>query len=315
MLEYLDGLGVRGESVFERSAQDWLLGRYEAYLVGERGAAPASRRSYLGVARRFVDQLGLGEGRELRLLTAEAVSVFATAECARRSPASASATTTAMRSFLRFLYLEGLSPVLLSTAVPSPAAWSLAGLPRSISAAQASALLASCDRRIGEGRRDFAVLTLLIRLGLRAGEVADLELEHLDWRHGELQVRGKPQRAERLPIPPDVGEAIVAWLHDGRSQEETSRAVFTRLRAPRGRLTAGSVGAIVRRACDRAGYPRIGPHRLRHTAGTELLRAGANLTEVGRVLRHRRLHTTAIYAKVDLAALSEVAQPWPADRP
>ena len=107
----------------------------------------------------------------------------------------------------------------------------------------------------------------------------------------------------------------MTWLQDGRSPEETSRAVFTRLRAPRGRLTAGSVGAVVRRACDRAGYPRIGPHRLRHTAGTELLRAGANLTEVGRVLRHRRLHTTAIYAKVDLAALSGLAQPWPGGRP
>jgi site-specific recombinase XerD len=315
MLEYLDGLGVRGESVFERSAQDWLLSRYETYLVGERGAAPASRRSYLGVARRFVDQLGLSGGQELGLLTAKTVTAFATAECSRRSPGSASTTTTGVRSFLRFLYLEGLTPVLLSTAVPSPAAWTLAGLPRSVSATQASDLLASCDRHSSEGRRDFAILTLLIRLGLRAGEVADLDLEHLDWHHGELQVLGKAHRAERLPIPPDVGEAIVAWLQDGRSREETSRAVFTRLRAPRGRLTAGSVGAVVRRACDRAGYPRVGPHRLRHTTGTELLRAGANLTEVGRVLRHRRLHTTAIYAKVDLAALSGVAQPWPAVRP
>jgi integrase/recombinase XerD len=315
MLEYLDGLGVRGESVIEPGDRAWVLDRYEAYLVGERGAAPASRRSYLGVARRFVGQLGLGEGQDVGLLSAQAVTAFAAAECSRRSPASASATTTGMRSFLRFLYLEGLTPVLLSPAVPSPAGWTLAGLPRSVSTTQASDLLASCDRQSGQGRRDFAILTLLIRLGLRAGEVADLDLDHLDWRHGQLQVRGKTHRAERLPIPPDVGEAIVAWLQDGRSRAETSRAVFTRLRAPRGRLTAGSVGAVVRRAGERAGFPCIGPHRLRHTAGTELLRAGANLTEVGRVLRHRRLHTTAIYAKVDLAALSGLAQPWPGGRP
>jgi integrase/recombinase XerD len=243
------------------------------------------------------------------------VTTFVTDECARRSPGSASATTTGMRSFLRFLYLEGLTPVLLSPAVPSPAAWSLAGLPRSVSAAQAADLLAFCDRQSASGRRDFAILKLLIRLGLRAGEVAELDLDGVDWRGGELQVRGKAHRAERLPIPPDVGQAIAAWLHEGRRRDETSRAVFTRLRAPRGRLTAGSVGAVVRRACRRAGYPPVGPHRLRHTAGTELLRAGANLTEVGRVLRHRRLHTTAIYAKVDLAALSGLAQPWLVVRP
>jgi site-specific recombinase XerD len=315
MLAYLDGLGVRGERVSERGVRDWLLGRYEAYLADERGAAPASRRSYLGVARRFLDHVGSAAEEELWVLTAEAVMAFFRAECARRSPGSTSATTTGMRSFLRYLYLEGLISVPLSSAVPSGPAWSLAGLPRSVSAAQASDLLASCDRHRVEGRRDFAILKLLVRLGLRAGEVADLELDHLDWHHGELQVQGKSHRVERLPIPPDVGAAIVAWLRDGRCREGTSRAVFTRLRAPRGRLTAGSVGAVVRRACDRAGYPRIGPHRLRHTAGTELLRAGASLTEAGRVLRHRRLHTTAIYAKVDLAALSGLAQPWPGKRP
>jgi integrase len=146
---------------------------------------------------------------------------------------------------------------------------------------------------------------------LRAGEVADLQLEHIDWHHGEVQVRGKSHRAERLPLPADVGEAIVAWLQDGRPSSGTGRAVFTRLRAPHGPLNAGSVGAVVRHACDRAGYPRVGPHRLRHTAGSELLRAGADLNEIGRVLRHRRLRTTALYAKVDIAALSQLAQPWP----
>jgi site-specific recombinase XerD len=220
-----------------------------------------------------------------------------------------------MRAFLRFLFLEGLTPVLLSPAVTSTAGWGLAGLPRSVSSAVVADLLDACDRQTVVGRRDFAILKLLARLGLRAGEVADLLLDHIDWHHGELKVRGKAHRAERLPIPPDVGEGIVAWLQDRRPALGATRAVFTRLRAPHGPLNAGAVGAVVRHACARAGHPPMGPHRLRHTTGTELLRAGADLNEIGRVLRHRRMQTTAIYAKVDLAALSQLAQPWPAVRP
>jgi site-specific recombinase XerD len=315
LLDYLRALAVVPAAAAQLDPFDALLARYEGYLVKQRGATPATRRAYLGVARRFLDGLPAGRGDDLGLLGAETVSTFVTAECSRRSPGSASSTTTGMRAFLRYLFLDGITPVLLSPAVTSPAGWGLSGLPRSVPSGVVADLLASCDRHSVAGRRDFAILKLLARLGLRAGEVADLQLGHLDWHHGELHVRGKAHRAERLPIPPDVGEAVVTWLQDRGPFAGTSRAVFTRLRAPHGPITAGTVGAVVRHACARAGHPPIGPHRLRHTTGTELLRAGADLNEIGRVLRHRRLMTTAIYAKVDLAALSQLAQPWPAVRP
>ena len=160
------------------------------------------------------------------------------------------------------------------------------------------------------GRRDFAVLTLLLRLGLRAGEVAALELGDIDWRHGEILVRGKGHREERLPLPADVGEAVAGWLRRGRPRASCTY-VFTTLLAPRGPLSGKAVSAIVRRAARRSGVV-VSAHRLRHTAATELLRAGASLPEVGQVLRHASLLSTAIYAKVDHAALAAVARPWPA---
>jgi len=171
-------------------------------------------------------------------------------------------------------------------------------------------LLASCDRRTTYGRRDFAALTLLSRLGLRAGEVAALELTDLGWRAGVVVIRGKGRRQERLPLPADVGEAIAGWLRRGRPRCECSN-VITRVRAPHQRLTSGGVSAIVRAACTRAGLPEVNAHRLRHTAATEMLRAGAGLSEVGQVLRHASLLTTSIYAKVDRTALRALAQPWP----
>ena len=171
-------------------------------------------------------------------------------------------------------------------------------------------LLSSCDRRTRVGRRDFAVLTVLSRLGLRAGEVAALRLVDVDWRAGELLIRGKGSRQERLPVPADVGEALAGWLARGRPRCE-SVFLFTRLRAPHGGLSGGAVSQIVRRACPRAGLPIVSAHRLRHTAATEMLRAGGNLTEVGQVLRHRGRDVTSIYAKVDRLALAAVVQPWP----
>jgi integrase len=160
------------------------------------------------------------------------------------------------------------------------------------------------------GRRDFAVITLLSRLGLRAGEVAALQLQDVDWRSGELLVRGKGGRRERLPLPTDAGDALAGWLARGRPRCECV-FVFTRVRAPLGGLSSGGVSAIVQRACRRAGLPVVGAHRLRHTAATEMLRAGGSLTEVGQVLRHRSRDVTSIYAKVDRVALSGVVMPWP----
>jgi integrase len=171
-------------------------------------------------------------------------------------------------------------------------------------------LLASCDRRTTFGRRDYAVLILLARLGLRAGEVAALDLGDIDWRAGELVVRGKGRRRERLPLPVDVGEAVVGWLRRGRPRCDCT-TVITRVRAPHRGLSTAGVSAIVSAACRRAGLPELNAHRLRHTAAIEMLRAGAALSEVGQVLRHASVLTTAIYAKVDRDRLRTLALPWP----
>ena len=173
-------------------------------------------------------------------------------------------------------------------------------------------LLASCDRTSAVGRRDFAVLTVLSRLGLRACEVARLELGDVDWRAGEIIVRGKQDRHERIPLPSDVGDALVDYLRHGRPDRRDPH-LFLTARAPFGPLTggAGAIGMLVRSASERAGLPPVGVHRLRHTVATEVLRAGAPLEEVASLLRHRRHATTVLYAKVDWERLRELARPWP----
>jgi integrase/recombinase XerD len=170
-------------------------------------------------------------------------------------------------------------------------------------------LLASCDRRRTIRRRDYAILVLLSRLGLRRGEVAAIGLEDIDWRAGLLLVRGKGSRQDVLPLPVDVGEALVSYLR--RRPRCESRALFVRITAPLQGLAPHTIGWIVREACTRAGLPRVGAHRLRHTAATEMLQAGASLAEIGQVPRHREQKTTAIYAKVDRRALRALARPWP----
>ena len=206
MLEYLRELGVVPDEEPDLRWFDPRAVRYESYLVNERGATTVTDRSYLGVAARFLGGLPVVGEEELGSLTAATVSSFVTAECFRRSPGSASSTTTGIRAFLRFLFLDGITPVPLSAAVPSPAMWGLAGLPRSVPSSQAADLLAACDRQSVAGRRDFAILKLLIRLGLRAGEVADLQLEHIDWHHGEIQDH------EAKPIGPNASRFRLMWV-------------------------------------------------------------------------------------------------------
>jgi integrase/recombinase XerD len=172
-------------------------------------------------------------------------------------------------------------------------------------------LLDSCDRSSIAGLRDFAILTMLVRLGMRRGEVAALRLDDIDWRAGELIVRGKGASVERLPVPADVGDALASYLQDGRPPGFVGLEVFVRIKAPHRALTPGGVTQVVISASKRAGIEEVTAHRLRHTAATELLRQGAPLQEIGELLRHRSVLTTAIYAKVDRDRLRELARPWP----
>jgi site-specific recombinase XerC len=311
LLGYLRGLGVVPASGMAgpRSPADRLAGRFAEYLAGERGLAAASVRCYAGVARRFLAESGAGDGAGR--LTAAEVTGFVRRECGRRSVASAKVTVTGLRSLLRFLYLDGQVTVPLAGVVPPVACWQLAALPRAVSPADLARIIGSCDRSGVPGRRDHAILLLLARLGLRSGEVAALDLADVNWRQGEVSIRGKGSRRDSLPLPADVGEAMAGWLAQGRPRDSGCPAVFTRLLPPHGRVTPASVGLVVRRACARAGVTPAGAHRLRHAAATQMLRSGGTLAEIGQVLRHARPGTTAVYAKADLAALAPLARPWP----
>jgi site-specific recombinase XerD len=312
LLDYLRGLGVvvPPRAPVPQTPAGRLAARFGEYLARERGLAGDSVRSYTGVARRFLAETAVGDDGGAEGLTAADVTGFVRRECARRSVASAKATVTGLRALLRFLYLDGQISAPLTGAVPSAACWQLAALPRAVSPAEVDRLTDSCDRDSAAGRRDFAILVLLARLGLRAGEVAALDLGDIRWRQGEIIVRGKGSRRDILPLPADVGEAVAGWLAGGRPGAACP-AVFVRLPAPHGRLASGSVSYVVRRACARAGVTAAGAHRLRHSAAVGMLAAGGNLAEIGQVLRHAEPGTTAIYAKADVLALSLLARPWP----
>lgn len=312
LVEYLRSAGIAAAAAHceAGSAASVLLQRYERYLFHERGLSAGTVSQYLRPAGAFLAQCSSAGGLGMEVLTAGEVTEFLVSECRRWKTDHAKSVATALRVFLRFLYAEGLTPNLLAGAVPSVANRRGASLPKGISADAVLGLLKSCDRRTVVGRRDFAILTVLSRLGLRASEVASLRLGDLDWRNGEIIVRGKGNRKDRLPMPTDVGEAIVGWLQHGRPRCD-SPCVFTRVRAPYRGLSVPGLSMIVASACNRADLPVIHAHRLRHTAATEMLRAGASLAEVGQVLRHRSPEVTALYAKVDQNALSALVRSWP----
>ena len=314
LLAYLQSLGVAPPPplpLLPAGPVEELLHRYRGYLTSERGLGDRTAANYLDAVRPFLEGRLSAQGLELGRLSAAEVTEFVAASLPRQTRSKAKGTVTALRSLLGFLHLEGITERPLGAAVPSVAGWQLAGLPRGLEPDQVQSLLDSCDRDTAKGRRDFAVLTALVRLGLRAGEVATLELGDIDWRAGEIIVRGKGDRDERLPLPADVGEAIAAYLREGRPATAQDRAVFVRAIAPRRALTRIGVSDIVATAARRAGLEQTYAHRLRHTAATETLRAGASLPEVGQLLRQRSPLTTAIYAKVDREALRCLALPWP----
>ena len=288
-----------------------LLERYRRYLLAERGFKTETAHSYVRTVRPFLSERMASQGEDISGLSAADVTAFLRARCSEQKPGLARFTVTALRSLLGFLHHDGAIERSLVGAVPALAGWRLAGLPKGLEPAKLRRLLASCDRTSAVGCRDFAIITMLSRLGLRAGEVAGLLLEDLEWRAGEIVVRGKGRRSERLPLPADVGEAIAAYLQGHRPPSAEGRAVFVRVLAPHRVLSDGGVTKVVDSAARRAGLGQIFAHRLRHTAATETLRAGASLPEVGQLLRHRRIETTAIYAKVDRESLRGLARPWP----
>jgi len=299
LLGYLRGLGAAPLPLAEPATEtSLLLDRFAAWLASERGLAPTTVALNVRLARPFLQQRALGHDGQLGLdqLTAGEVRAFVLDQ-ARRQSRSAKRMVTALRSLLRFLHVDGILAVSLAGAVPSPAGHALSGLPRALEPRQVQAMLASCDPATATGRRDRAVLLLLSRMGLRAGEVAGLGLDDIGWRRGEITVRGKGGRRDRLPLPSDVGAAIVAYL---------------RAQAPREALSYTGITTIVAEAAIRAGIPGpVHAHRLRHSAATAMLRGGGSLTEIGQVLRHARPATTAIYAKVDIGALRLLGRPWP----
>lgn len=290
-----------------------LCERFGRYLASERGLSAGTIANYVGVAEQFLAWARLpqpGDVVQLSALDAAAVSGFVTVQATRCSVGSAKNVVTGLRSLLGWLQVQGNIPGGLAEAVPSVAGWAGDVLPKAFTSTQVEALLSGCDRQRAGGRRDYAVMMLMLRLGLRAGEVAALQLRDVDWRAGEIVVHGKGNTFERLPLPADVGEAVADYLRQGRPPS-VDRTVFLRDRAPHSRLTAEGIADRVRVAGKRTGVAEANAHRLRHTAATMMLRAGASLPEVALVLRHRSTATTARYAKVDQNTLRGLARPWP----
>ncbi len=308
--------GFRASSVqqIEISPARRVRQEFEQHLLDERGLAAATIRLYGDSAGRFLDS-AFGEA-EVRLdqLRATDVVRFVQVEAARlHHPKRAQVMTTALRSFLQYGRYRGEIVADLHACVPTVANWSKAGIPRSILPAQVQSLLERCDRHSATGRRDYAMLLLISRLGLRASEVVALMLDDIDWAEGSMRIRGPAQRVDRLPLPTDVGAALVDYLRHGRPACST-RNVFLRSRAPqRALLGPSAVSCIVFRALRRAGIdsPTKGAHLLRHSLATQMLGTGASLGEIAEILRHRNPQTTTIYAKVDLGSLHTLALPWP----
>jgi site-specific recombinase XerD len=313
LLRYLRAEGVIGEPPEPESPVERLLVDYRRWLVVERGLAESTVIRYENLARRFLQLHWVGNGVEVAALTGTEVVAFLLRESERVSVGSAKGRVAELRSLLTFLFVRGLTPRLLTTAVPPVAGWRETGIPKALPLGNVQLLLDSCDRGDPVQARDYAILMLVARLGLRSIEVARLQLGDIDWRGGRIILRGKASREDGMPLPTDVGRALAEYLAEVRP-ETSLRSVFISCKAPRRGIRPDLVSDVTRRACDRAGLPRVGAHRLRHTLATEMLRRGVKLVDIGQVLRHRDLATTALYAKVDLATLRSIALPWPGDK-
>jgi site-specific recombinase XerD len=300
-------------AVHGRSPIDRIVDAYEVYLREERALATATIVNYVPFVHDFLKhRFGTGAVK-FSCLSADDVVRFVRHRAPTLLRKRAKLMTSALRSFLNYARYCGEVDVDLAAAVPIVPNWSMTSIPRAIAPDQIRQLLASIDRRTGTGRRDYAILLLLARLGLRSGEVASLTLDDIDWEAGQLTAHGKSGRRNELPLPAEVGKAIAAYLKNGRPHS-TNRFVFLRARAPvRGFQGASGIGSIVRHSLQRSGVDTLtmGAHQFRHGLATEMLRRGASLGEIGDVLGHRRPQTTTIYAKVDIQALRRLALPWP----
>lgn len=297
------------------TAADQLQYEFRLYLQQERALASTTQDSYLGFVSEFLrERFGAGPV-DLSTLCAADVTGFVRRRAITIQSIRVQLMTTALRSFLRFVRYRGDIDKDLAACVPAVANWRLSTIPRALPPRQVERVLTSIDRKTAMGRRDYAIILILARLGLRAGEIMTLALEDLDWQEGLITVRGKAGRYSQMPLPADVGEAIADYLQHGRPIAD-SRCVFLRTRAPAGGFKGQcGIGSMVRHALARAGVdaPRKGAHQFRHGLASEMLRQGASLSEIGELLRHRSPQTTAIYAKVDLASLATLALPWPGD--
>ncbi len=288
---------------------------YDRYLAEERGLSMSTRIKYRFFIRRFISaQFGTKPVR-FTDLHAKDVIRFIRNQASCLNPKRAGLMATALRSFFCYLRYRGDITIDLAACVPAIANYKFSSLPKYLQPNQVQQVLSQCDRRTAHGRRDYAILLILARLGLRACEIVALTLNDIHWQAGEITIRGKGNRSTRLPLPPDVGQAIVAYLKKGRPTC-SCRHVFIRMRAPlRGFANSEAISTIVARTLKRAGIdsPHTGAHLFRHSLATQMLRQGASLVDIAILLRHRSLNTTTLYAKVDLVALRALAQPWPGD--
>ncbi len=287
---------------------------FSSYLREERGLAPKSIVNHLPVIRLFLREVCPGGAGDLGRISRESVTRYVERHAGDWSAGTGKAMCWALRAFLRYLHCKELNQLALAGCVPSIRSWKLAGLPTYLAAAQVQKVLDGCDRATALGRRDYAILVMLAKLGMRAGEVATLTLDDIDWRSGEMLIRAKGRQRARMPIPPDVGAAVIAYLRDGRPKS-SCRRLFLRTMAPNvGFASGGAVTVIAKTALERVGirgYAHQGAHLFRHSLATELLRSGATLSEIGQLLRHESHDTTRIYAKVDVEALRTLSLPWP----
>jgi site-specific recombinase XerD len=281
---------------------------FRQWLETHRGSAKDTLRLYCRGAVQLLDQLGSDTSR----YDAKGVRGFFQRQASQISRSSAEKLATSLRAFLRYLSIHGNCQTGLDRAIPTVAGWRLATLPRCLTATEVQRILDYCDGDSHRGIRNRAIILLLARLGLRAGDVAGLRLSDIDWQNGTVVVAGKARRQVTLPLPQEIGDAILKYL-ECRPRVETDRVFVTAIAPFQPFRRGDSVSSVVKRAMQRAGVesPRKGAHILRHTAATEMLRQGCSLYQIGSVLRHRTIDTTAYYAKVDVALLKLVAQPWP----